>query len=95
MFTCDIDVNSGKGCQWDSSNILGSDPQHKVPGGLIVQGLRYQDGGRAVLSIWGQVEANWHVGLWDHAVLQIVRYPGIPQRGGGFDGLFGTEKERG
>lgn len=90
--TCDVDVDRGEGRQWYSSDILSSNSQHEVPGGLVVQGLCHEDGRRTVLSVGGQVEANWHVGLWDHAVLQVVRYPGIPKRGGGFDVLFGAKK---
>lgn len=90
--TCHIDVDDGEGRQRYSSDILSSNPQHEVPGGLVVQGLCHKDGGRPILSVGGQVEADWHVGLWDHAVLQVVGYPGITERGGGFDRLFVTKK---
>lgn len=89
--TCDIDRDHCESRQWYSSNILSSNPQHKVPGGLVVQGLCHQDGGWTILTVGGQVEAHRHVGLWDHAVLQVVSYPGIPEGGGGFDGLFETK----
>lgn len=88
--TCDVDVDRGEGRQRHSGDILHSNPQHEIPGGLVVQGLRHQDGGGAVLSVGGQVEANWHVGLRDHAVLQVVSHPGIPERRSGLDVLFGT-----
>lgn len=89
--TCDIDVDRGEGRQRYSGDILSSNPQHEVSGGLVVQGLCHKDGGRTILSVGGQVEANRHIGLWDHAVLQVVSYSGIPKRGGGFDGLFKTK----
>lgn len=85
--TCDVDVHGGEGCQRHCSDILSSDPQHKVPGGLIVQRLCYQDGGRTVLTVRGQVEADRHVSLWDHSVCQVVGYPWVSKRRGRFDGL--------
>lgn len=89
--TSDIDIDCREGSQWYSSNILSSNPQHEVLGGLIVQGLCHQDRCRTILSVGGQVKANWHVGLWDHAILQIIRYSGISKRWSGFDGLFGAK----
>lgn len=94
MLTSNIDIYCGEGCQWYSCNILGSNTKHKILGGLIIQGLCHQDGGRTILSVGGQVEANWHVGLWDHTILQVVSHPGIPQRRGGFDGLWNRHKNR-
>lgn len=85
--TCDIKIDRSEGCQGDCSHILSPDPQYEVPGGLIVQGLSHQDGGRAVLTVRGQIEAYRHVGLRHHPILQVIGHSRVPQWRGGLDSL--------
>lgn len=93
MLTCDIDEDCGEGGQRNGGDVLGADPQDEVLGGFIVQRLSHQDRRWPVLSVWGQVEPNGHVGLRNHPVLQVVGNSGISKQGCGFDGLFRTKME--
>lgn len=43
------------------------------------------------MSVWSQVETNWHIGLWDKPLFQIVSDTGISKGRSGFDCLHSSK----
>lgn len=89
--TCDINIDRGECCQRNCSHILCSHPQQKPLGCFIIQWLSYQDWSRTIVSVWSQVETNWHVGLWDKPLLQVVSDTGISKGRSCFDCLHSSK----
>lgn len=85
--TCDIDINCSESCKRNCSHVLRSDPERKKGCCLIVQRLRHQNGRRAIFTVGGEIETNWHVGFRNHPVLQVVCHPWVTQMRGCFDCL--------
>lgn len=89
--TCDINIDGGECRQRNCSHVLCSYPQQKALCCFIIQWLSYQDWSRTIMSVWSQVETNWHVGLWDKPLFQVVSDTGISKGRSCFDCLHSSK----